>query len=151
MRLWSIHPKYLDWMGLGALWRESLLAQKVLSGETKGWKSHPQLKRFKDHSQPMDAIGFYLARISEEASSRGYIYDQSKIRRPSVSASLIPVSVSQLCYEFSILLDRTQKRSSSWYEKLRFINGLPDANPIFHVYDGEVCDWEVSYWRKIRL
>ena len=30
MRLWSLHPKYLDTKGLIALWRESLLAQSVL-------------------------------------------------------------------------------------------------------------------------
>jgi len=30
MRLWSIHPKYLDRQGLLAVWRESLLAQSVL-------------------------------------------------------------------------------------------------------------------------
>ena len=43
MRLWSLHPKYLDKLGLLGLWRESLLAQKVLLGKTKGYKNHPQL------------------------------------------------------------------------------------------------------------
>ncbi len=46
MRLWSLHPKYLDRQGLLAVWREGLLAQKVLQGKTKGYKNHPQLKRF---------------------------------------------------------------------------------------------------------
>ncbi|HEU5178767.1 MAG TPA: pyrimidine dimer DNA glycosylase/endonuclease V, partial [Burkholderiales bacterium] len=32
MRLWSLHPKYLDARGLVALWREALLAQAVLRG-----------------------------------------------------------------------------------------------------------------------
>ncbi|HRQ69172.1 MAG TPA: pyrimidine dimer DNA glycosylase/endonuclease V, partial [bacterium] len=27
MRIWSIHPKYLDNIGLVALWRETLLAK----------------------------------------------------------------------------------------------------------------------------
>lgn len=37
MRLWSIHPRYLDTKGLVALWRETLLlAQAVLFGNTKG-------------------------------------------------------------------------------------------------------------------
>ena len=35
MRLWSIHPKYLDCKGLVALWREALLAKKVLRGKTR--------------------------------------------------------------------------------------------------------------------
>ena len=32
MRLWTLHPQYLDAQGLTALWRESLLARKVLQG-----------------------------------------------------------------------------------------------------------------------
>ena len=43
MRLWSLHPSLLDQKGLVALWREALLAQKVLQGKTKGYRSHPQL------------------------------------------------------------------------------------------------------------
>jgi len=38
MRLWSIHPSYLDRQGLLAVWREGLLALKVLKGETIGYK-----------------------------------------------------------------------------------------------------------------
>ena len=37
MRLWSINPKYLDVKGLVALWRESLLAKKILEGNAKGY------------------------------------------------------------------------------------------------------------------
>ncbi|MEM3714836.1 MAG: pyrimidine dimer DNA glycosylase/endonuclease V [Nitrososphaeria archaeon] len=40
MRLWSIHPKYLDQKGLVACWREGLLAKKVLLGKVKGYKNH---------------------------------------------------------------------------------------------------------------
>jgi hypothetical protein len=43
MRLWSLHPQYLDPQGLVALWREALLAQAVLRGKTRGYKHHPQL------------------------------------------------------------------------------------------------------------
>ena len=82
MRIWSIHPKYLDWMGLGAQWREGLLAQKVILGETMGWKNHPQLTRFKIHSEPLNAVGYYLRIIYEEANGRGYNYNFSKIIRP---------------------------------------------------------------------
>jgi len=38
MRLWTIHPKYLDAKGLVALWRETLLAKHVLEGKTPGYK-----------------------------------------------------------------------------------------------------------------
>ena len=46
MRLWSVHPRYLDTAGLTACWREALLAQKVLTGATRGYRRHPQLERF---------------------------------------------------------------------------------------------------------
>lgn len=55
MRLWSLHPKCLDTKGLLACWRESLLAKKVLEGNTKGYKNHPQLIRFKKLKNPCSA------------------------------------------------------------------------------------------------
>ena len=79
MRLWTIHPKYLDRQGLVALWREGLLAQAVLRGRTKGYKSHPQLNRFKAHPMPHEAIAYYLHEVQEEAKRRGYRFDAAKI------------------------------------------------------------------------
>lgn len=43
MRLWSLHPSLLDRAALIAGWREALLAQKVLRGQTTGYRHHPQL------------------------------------------------------------------------------------------------------------
>ena len=47
MRLWCLHPRYLDARGLVALWRDALLAQALLRGETRGYRHHPQLARFR--------------------------------------------------------------------------------------------------------
>jgi len=60
VRLWSISPGYLDARGLVALWREALLAQKVLMGLTRGYTRHPQLERFRRTSDPVLYIGTYL-------------------------------------------------------------------------------------------
>jgi len=79
MRLWSIHPKYLDSIGLVALWREGLLAKKVLQGKTKGYKNHPQLIRFKNTKNPILSIDAYLYFVLEEASQRGFNFDNSKL------------------------------------------------------------------------
>lgn len=38
MRLWSVHPKYLDARGLVVLWREALRAQAVLPGGVDVWE-----------------------------------------------------------------------------------------------------------------
>ena len=63
MRLWIIHPKYLDCKGLVALWREGLLARKVLEGKTRGYRHHPQLKIFKSVEDPIVFIDTYLSYV----------------------------------------------------------------------------------------
>jgi hypothetical protein len=56
MRLWSLHLKYLDRIGLIACWREGLLAKAVLEGKTKGYTHHPQLIRFQTSPHPLHTI-----------------------------------------------------------------------------------------------
>ncbi|MCX9084482.1 MAG: pyrimidine dimer DNA glycosylase/endonuclease V [Candidatus Methanoperedens sp.] len=75
MRLWSIHPKYLDGKGLVALWRESLLAQKVLNGETKTYRHHPQLRRLRAHPDPKGAIAFFkYSLLLQESRDKLFIF-----------------------------------------------------------------------------
>jgi hypothetical protein len=78
MRIWSLHPKYLDTMGLVALWRETLLAKHVLEGRTTGYRNHPQLTRFKNSKSPVERINQYLAEIYLEASNRSYLFNKEK-------------------------------------------------------------------------
>lgn len=102
MRLWSIHPKYLDKIGLLALWREGLLAQKVLRGETKGYVNHPQLLRFKNHSNPLKTIASYLLQVWKESSKRGYNFNKGKIGKIG-KIRKIKVTKGQLECEFNLL------------------------------------------------
>lgn len=67
MRLWSLHPRLLDRAALVAGWREGLLAQAVLAGRTRGYRSHPQLERFRATDDPVRAVVTYLAALHEEA------------------------------------------------------------------------------------
>ena len=99
MRLWSLHPSYLDSKGLVALWREGLLAKAVLGDETKGYKNHPQLERFKSNPNPIAAINTYLWDVVGEADIRGYNFNRTKLAPKLVSAK-IPVSNGQLAFEF---------------------------------------------------
>jgi hypothetical protein len=101
MRLWSLHPSLLDRMALVAVWREALLAQKVLQGRTKGYKHHPQLHRFRETLDPVEAIGTYLSGVANEADARGYKFDRTKIAADA-TASQIPVTDGQLRYEIDI-------------------------------------------------
>jgi hypothetical protein len=147
MRIWSIHPSYLDWKGLGAQWREALLAQQILLGSTRGWKNHPQLNRFKEHSEPIKAIGFYLLHIYKESKKRNYNYDFSKIIKPVSSIRKIPINSGQIEYEFKILMNRLNKRSYNKFLDNRNINPvLP--HPLFYIRNGPPEDWEISYWKE---
>ena len=101
MRLWSISPEYLDPVGLVALWREGLLAQKVLLGLTKGYRNHPQLLRFRRSPDPVLYIGTYLYYVYEEARRRGYGFSLAKVKTYDVEVERLPVSVGQLDYEFN--------------------------------------------------
>src|ERR1051326_8389356 len=98
MRLWTLHPKYLDSKGLVALWREALLARAVLQGRTRGYRHHPQLERFRAHATPRAAICAYLGAVHAESIARGYSFDGSKAG-PQRAAALMPVTRGQLAHE----------------------------------------------------
>lgn len=142
MRLWSIHPEYLDSKGLVALWREALLAQKVLRGETKGYKNHPQLIRFKRTGNPLGAIAIYLKYVAVEADKRGYKFDKSKILNKSIKSQLL-VTEGQARYEFKHLLTKLKTRDFATYQKLKLTEEIK-LHPIFKLQDGEVEEWEAS-------
>ena len=140
MRLWSLHPRYLDPQGLVALWREALLAKAVLRGETRGYTQHPQLQRFKEHPFPRSAINSYLASVHAEATSRGYSFDKTKIGSIR-SLQIIPVSTGQLAFEWQHLQNKLSVRSPVVLTKWQ---GLltPECHPLFQLQPGPVATWE---------
>lgn len=140
MRLWTVHPKYLDAQGLVALWREALLAQAVLRGRTSGYRQHPQLKRFRASSSPRTAINRYLALVYAEASSRGYTFDRSKLA-PLGASQCILVTDGQLQYEWWWLLGKLRRRSPSVYRRHLEVC-FPAAHSLFRVVSGPIADWE---------
>lgn len=140
MRIWSLHPKYLDAKGLVALWRETLLAKKVLEGKTKGYTNHPQLKRFRAEKMPVERINRYLNAVLEESKIRGYKFDGSKIGK--FSNSQMKVTKGQLEYEREHLLKKLKVRDPQKYEKLKDKKSF-ETHPMFNVVEGEVEDWEV--------
>lgn len=136
MRIWSLHPKLLDQKGLIACWRETLLAQKVLQGNTKGYRHHPQLQRFQSLPDPIKGIGTYLTEIYIESFKRGYTFNSSKILKTDYNLR-IPVTKDQLEYEFCHLKAKLQIRDPS-----RLNNIVICHHPMFTVIDGPVEKWE---------
>ncbi|MBS0215418.1 MAG: DNA lyase [Proteobacteria bacterium] len=140
MRLWTLHPKFLDTKGLVALWRESLLAQAVIRGQTKGYKHHPQLIRFYEQDSPRYAINGFLAHVYAESLRRGYHFDKSKIGPTSASLAPMEATTGQLDYEWRHLLGKLRDRSPDTYTEVRKLK--PEASPIFSISAGPVADWE---------
>ena len=140
MRLWSLHPRYLDPQGLVALWREALLAREVLRGRTRGYRAHPQLHRFRGCVSPLKAIDAYLREVHGEATRRGYRFDASKLARRA-RVEPIPVTEGQLAYEWEWLLAKLAQRSAALHRQHRTLEG-PEAHPLFIVCEGSVAAWE---------
>ncbi len=142
MRLWSIEFEYLDNKGLVAVWREALLAKKVLEGHTKGYKMHPQLFRFKSYENPLIAINTYLYYITLESSKRGYAFDNSKIIYDLVDQKVkLKVTSGQLNYEFKLLERKLKDRSPSEYVRILKV-GKPLPNQLFYEVPGNIEKWE---------
>ena len=148
MRIWSLHPCLLDRRALVACWRETLLAQKVLRGLTRGYTNHPQLIRFRAHPQPLEAVATYLSGLADEADARGYSFNRAligageddagensagkngtsnngtgkncadKAEDPYASVARIPVPLGQLEYELAFLQHKVAGRDSEWEHRL---------------------------------
>ncbi len=172
MRIWSLHPSLLDRRALVACWRETLLAQKVLRGLTRGYTNHPQLIRFRAHPQPLEAVAAYLWGLADEADARGYSFNRAligagenstgknssgkndtdkngadKAEDPYASVARIPVPLGQLEYELAFLQHKVTGRDPEWEhrlsERLAARGELAAcAHPLFEVVPGAIEPWE---------
>jgi len=140
MRLWSLHPKYLDARGLVALWREALLAKKVLRGATRGYRSHPQLVRFRAQRDPVAAVNAYLAGVREEALARGYRFDARKLAGRRARLRIVETR-GQLEYEWRHLLAKLAVRDPARWRALAHV-AQPEPHPGFAIRAGGVRAWE---------
>ena len=140
MRLWTLHPRYLDAQGLVAAWREALLAQKVLAGKTKGYRHHPQLARFQAQADPLAAIATFLVGLMGEAQERGYHFDASKIS-PRRFTGRMAETRGQLLYEWGHLKAKLRARAPHLARQGRKITN-PEPHPLFRLVPGGVRDWE---------
>ena len=140
MRLWSLHPSYLDARGLVALWREGLLALKVLKGMSGGYGRHPQLERFKTQSDPVAALNCYLWSVFDDSVNRGYHFNANKLD-PLSPCPQIPVTDGQLAFELSHLTKKLNKRDPARYKRVVTVKECR-SHPLFKVFSGGIESWE---------
>jgi hypothetical protein len=143
MRLWSLHPRYLDTKGLLACWRETLLAQKVLAGGTTGYRNHPQLQRFRASADALATVGGYLEHLAREADARGYNFNRALVLRPPgpVSVPLLDVAAGQVGYEREHLLAKLAVRDAQRHAVLAD-DDPPGLHPSFRSVAGGIEPWE---------
>jgi len=139
MRIWTLHPRFLDGRGLVALWREGLLAQAVLRGATRGYRRHPQLLRFRDQASPLGSIASYLRAVHAEAAVRGYAFAGQKISRARDDRK-IRATRGQLEYEWRHLRRKLAQRDPAWLARVRALS--PQPHPLFRVVAGPTEAWE---------
>ena len=140
MRIWSLHPQYLDARGLVALWREALLAQAVLRGATRGYRQHPQLVRFRQRPSPTGAIAEYLRAVCAEALARGYRFNHHLIGSEGM-AGRMSVTRGQLEYEWAHLQAKLRNRAPERIVRLETVSS-PVPHSLFQVVPGDVEAWE---------
>lgn len=141
MRLWTLHPRYLDPKGLVALWREGLLAKKVLEGATRGYTRHPQLARFRALDRPQAAVCAYLREVLRESKRRGYHFDAGKLPSRNAWNGSIDVSDGQVAYEWRHLRQKLATRAPEWLARWSDVV-TPEPHPIFTIVPGDVAEWE---------
>ncbi|HYV98277.1 MAG TPA: pyrimidine dimer DNA glycosylase/endonuclease V [Gemmatimonadaceae bacterium] len=140
MRLWTLHPRYLDRIGLVALWREALLAKAVLRGRTTGYRHHPQLDRFRLAPHPVAAVNSYLAAVHDEAKRRGYRFNARLLAGPRTRVRL-GVNRGQVAFEWQHLLAKLRRRDAELFSLLHDMR-RPAAHPLFRTRPGPVETWE---------
>lgn len=141
MRIWSLHPEYLDAKGIVALWRETLLAKKVLENKTRGYKNHPQLIRFKNSQNPLSSINFYLSEIFFEAERRNYSFDISKIDWKFLKKKM-KVTEGQMEYELNHLKRKLKIRDQEKWKEISSLKKIK-PHPLFQIEKGGVEVWEI--------
>lgn len=140
LRLWSLQPAYLDARGLTACWREGLLARKVLEGNTRGYRNHPQLRRFRDGGDAIRLIDTYLHALVDEAEARGYNFDRTKLG-PALSGVLLDVTDGQMVYELQHLRAKLAVRDPVRLRQIADLE-MPQPHPMFRIVPGGVENWE---------
>lgn len=159
MRLWNIHPMYLDTAGLNALWREGLGALAVIDDPTSaGYYKHPQLEPFirsgggrRDIAQQW--LVEYMWHVHRESVRRGFKYDLSLVMRhrddiPCVDPDGIIIPKGQLLFEFTHLQTKLRTRDPVVFKRNAAHHGLGGRPPVAHpsvvidMTDATYADWE---------
>lgn len=117
-----------------------MLALEVLKGNTKGYRHHPQLDRFRAEREPVESMKCYLRHIYQESIERGYHFNPGKIA-DTKQVPLLKVTSGQLSYELKHLKGKLRIRNPSMLKKLKGID-IPEPHPLLRIVAGDIEEWE---------
>jgi hypothetical protein len=122
MKLWHIHPSYLDKELIDQLWEDGLKMQDAIINYTYD-NGH---KEVLDHENPTAFIGMYLTGVVRAAhANHDYDHDFSKIMDIQPTLPL-PVSKALLYEEWCELQEELQERNPGKMQ----LNDAEDVNAI---------------------
>lgn len=115
----------------------------MLEGNTKGYRNHSQLLRFRSSEDPLGLINLYLSFVLQEAGRRGYSFSQEKVDWDCCQDCRFSIKVprGQLDFERDHLLSKLRLRDLPRYELLVMQPQL-ELHPVFVLVEGEVEEWE---------
>lgn len=158
MRLWTIHPSFLDQKGLCGLWRETLVGLKALEkGPGAPWYNHPQLARFKVYPNGLAMLAEYAEHVLDEGHKRGYNFNTALLE-PYLELyemnfdGCIMVTKGQFDYEVEHFIRKLASRDEMRYQLYMEKMGPRSLyqpkievfvpNPVFRIVDGPIEVWE---------
>lgn len=153
MRLWTIHPKYLDGKRLTSQWKEGIQMMHIWKeiGENPepakrlGYVSHPQVRRLSnllvaDSGLISLLLHQHLTAVHEESVQRSYSFNKKLIDDLAPDCKNAPkvyVTMGQVAYEFALMATK----NNEWSQKVA-IDPYMLCNPIFQVVSGSIESWE---------
>lgn len=141
MRLWSLHPKYLDPIGLARLFNEGKGGLRALYGLQTMHRNHPQLDRFKDTADPISVLSEYLWEVHDHIPKERLVngrYDTSLLSSSRDYIIAIPVTTEQIEFERKWMYQKCSARTK------KFIYPGRDLHPLFYEIPGKIEPWEKS-------
>lgn len=132
MRIWKVHPKYLDQKGLSGQWFEAIIAKNSLISKDGYWYNNPQMDIFKNSEDPIDAVNSYLEEVWVEGIRRGYKF-KSEYFDDYCPLVTIPITHEDLYSDMNLLGDRVHKRDIDWYNDIWMTGMRVVPHPLFKV------------------
>lgn len=147
MRLWSIHPQYLDTKEFVACWKDAIDASAIIKRDDRNiHKIYPQLSRFNDIIPSKPAINKYLMFMYYNSIIRGYRFKHKNIDFKEIEKNpgiRILVTRGQLNHELKIVRKILEDRDSELLDSPIYSYREVEPNPMFMVITGGIEQWEV--------